>query len=225
MRHYEIRFSPGPESFHPFTRILERERDVRQVAIHQMRLVNDDLGLMLYELAGDQARIEELVEELLGDLGYQLNRIEDRVFVFSPFLPNDTVGELLRIPRDFEIFLDPPMHFTRTGDLVVRYVGTEASFHRAMAIVPDDVSVRLQKKREYQPGGESFAANLTDKQREIFDVAVELGYYNAPRRATHEDIGEAVGLASGTVGEHLRKIEAKLVAFVVSEPVKSPAYA
>lgn len=223
MRHYEIRFSPGPESFHPFTRVLEGEEDVRQVAIHQMRLVSDDLGLMLYEFAGDAARIEELMDELLGDLGYQLHRIEDRVFVYSLLVPNDTVRELLRIIRDFEVFLDPPIRFTRNGDIVVRYVGTEASFHRAMSIVPDDVTATLQKKREYRPGGETFESRLTERQREIFDAAVELGYYSAPRQATHADVGETVGLASGTVGEHLRKIEATLVAFVVSEPVGAPA--
>lgn len=225
MRHYEIRFSPGPESFHPFTRALEGEEDVRQVAIHQMRLVSDDLGLMLYELAGDPDRIEELMAALLGDLGYQLNRIEGRIFVYSLLVPNDTVRELLRIIRDFEVFLDPPIRFTRSGDIVVRYVGTEESVHRAMSIVPEDVTATLQKKREYQPGGETFAARLTARQREIFDAAVELGYYSAPREATQEDIGEAVGLASGTVGEHLRKIESRLVAFVVSEPVESPAHA
>ena len=225
MRHYEIRFSPGERSFHPFTRILEQEPDVDQVAIHQMRLINDDLGLMLYELAGDYDRIQELMENLLGDLGYQIDRFDDRVFVYSPLLPNETVREMLRIPRDFEVFLDPPMRFTRNNDLIVRYVATEEAFHRAMSIVPEGVSANLVKKRRYQPGGETFVAILTDRQREIFETAVELGYYNAPRLATQAEIGEELGLSGGTVGEHLRKIESKLVAFVASDPVETPVLA
>jgi len=52
---------------------------------------------------------------------------------------------------------------------------------------------------------------LTERQQETLQAAIEAGYYNVPREATHEDIAERLGRSDGTVGEHLRKIEAKVM--------------
>ncbi|WP_246308105.1 helix-turn-helix domain-containing protein [Halorarum salinum] len=41
-------------------------------------------------------------------------------------------------------------------------------------------------------------------------AAVDLGYYQELREATHNGIAAATGLAETTVGEHLRKIEANV---------------
>lgn len=51
---------------------------------------------------------------------------------------------------------------------------------------------------------------LTDRQREVRAVAEKLGYYDTPRRATHEDVADRIGLSIGTVTEHLQKIEASV---------------
>jgi predicted DNA binding protein len=51
---------------------------------------------------------------------------------------------------------------------------------------------------------------LTDRQREVLDVALDLGYYEVPRRATHRDVAERLGLSVGTVSEHLQKIESRV---------------
>ena len=52
---------------------------------------------------------------------------------------------------------------------------------------------------------------LTGRQREILEAAVESGYYEEPRGATHEEIAREVGVSAGTVGEHLRRVEEKVL--------------
>lgn len=42
----------------------------------------------------------------------------------------------------------------------------------------------------------------------LYDDIHRLVRYCVPREATHEDIAESLDLSAGTVGEHLRKIEA-----------------
>ncbi|MFB9806579.1 helix-turn-helix domain-containing protein [Haladaptatus pallidirubidus] len=59
-------------------------------------------------------------------------------------------------------------------------------------------------------------ALLTDRQREVMDVALDLGYYDVPRQATHRDIADRMGLSVGTVGEHLQKIESRVFKGIVS---------
>lgn len=213
MRRYEVRYSPPGGCFHPFERIVKSQEFLERVAIHQMRLLTDDLGLMLFEFAGDVDRTVVLMDDLLDGLDHQINEFDGRIFVYSLIIPNDRLREMLRIPRDFEVFLDTPMVYPNDRELIVRYLATEEAFQRSMEAVPDDVTMRLQKKREYKPREETFDAEPTSQQRTIFRAARELGYYRSPRDATYEDIGEEVGLSVGTVGEHLRKIEEKLVAF------------
>ncbi|WP_126661410.1 helix-turn-helix domain-containing protein [Haloterrigena salifodinae] len=219
MRQYELRLSPQGGWFHPFEKRIDRREGVDRVAIHRIRLRPDGLGVMVYELAGEFERVEALVDEELGSLGYWIEEYGDRIFVCSRFVPNETVSELLRVTRDFQVFLDPPLTYVRGGDLKVSLFATEESFQRARSVVPDTVDLTLETKQPFEPEENVFLASLTPKQRRLFETAIELGYYGSPRETTYEEIGREVGIAGGTVGEHLRKIEAKLVDHVVSASV------
>lgn len=215
MRRYEVRYAPPDGWFHPFEKVVKEKQFVERAAIHQMRLLSDDLGLMLFEFRGDVDRTVDLMDDLLQGLDHQINEFDGRIFVYSLMVPNELLREMLRIPRDFEVFLDPPMIYPNERELLVRYLATEESFQRSMEVVPDEVTMQLEKKREYKPREETFITELTPQQRTVFQAARELGYYRSPRNATYEDIGEEVDLSVGTVGEHLRKIEEKLVEFAV----------
>jgi len=61
------------------------------------------------------------------------------------------------------------------------------------------------------------AARLSERQREAVAVAHELGYYDRPRGATHEDVADALGVAPPTASEHLQKAESKVVDSVLAE--------
>ena len=51
---------------------------------------------------------------------------------------------------------------------------------------------------------------LSEKQKEIFDLACKRGYYNFPKRLTLEELARSVGLSESTTREHLRRAEAKI---------------
>jgi len=51
---------------------------------------------------------------------------------------------------------------------------------------------------------------LTDRQREVLETALEMGYYEYPRAANATEVGERLGLTASTVVEHLTLAEAKL---------------
>jgi predicted DNA binding protein len=57
---------------------------------------------------------------------------------------------------------------------------------------------------------------LSDRQQAALETALELGYYNQPREATHEDIARELGCAANTATTHLQKGEAKLVRAVMN---------
>lgn len=54
--------------------------------------------------------------------------------------------------------------------------------------------------------------SITEKQREAVGVAVEVGYYDRPRKADLEDLAERLGISKSAVSQRLSSVEAKLVA-------------
>lgn len=55
---------------------------------------------------------------------------------------------------------------------------------------------------------------LTEKQREILNLAIEKGYYNYPRKTNVKKLARENKIAFSTFQEHLRKAENKLIPFL-----------
>jgi predicted DNA binding protein len=53
--------------------------------------------------------------------------------------------------------------------------------------------------------------DLSERQREVFELARRRNYYSWPREVTAADLAEEVGVSKATLLEHLRKAEAKLL--------------
>jgi len=53
--------------------------------------------------------------------------------------------------------------------------------------------------------------NLSSCQEKTIKLAVNLGYFNWPRRITIQELAERLKLSKATVAEHLRKAESKII--------------
>jgi len=76
--------------------------------------------------------------------------------------------------------------------------------------VESGVSPDLRKLGEYS-GPDRPMEKLTDRQREIVQLAYEKGYYEVPRSASTEDIAAELGIDPSTVAEHLQRAERNLL--------------
>jgi len=57
----------------------------------------------------------------------------------------------------------------------------------------------------------SKARSLTSKQERVLKSALELGYYDYPKRISTEDLSKVVGLAPSTISEILRRAEKRII--------------
>lgn len=53
--------------------------------------------------------------------------------------------------------------------------------------------------------------NITIRQQKVLKSALELGYYDYPKRITTEKLAESLGIKSGTVAEILRRAEKNVI--------------
>lgn len=57
----------------------------------------------------------------------------------------------------------------------------------------------------------AIAPNLTEKQRRVFELAVENGYYDIPKRTDLKRLAHAMKISLATFQEHLKRAEAKVI--------------
>ena len=82
--------------------------------------------------------------------------------------------------------------------------GTVSEFQRA------GVAPTLQKLGAYR-GRPDPVDSLTDRQREVIQLAHEMGYYEVPRPVSTEDVAAELELDPSTVSEHLQRAERNLL--------------
>ena len=53
--------------------------------------------------------------------------------------------------------------------------------------------------------------NLSNKQEKILKLAIDLGYYNWPKKISISELAKKLNLSKVTIAEHLRKAEIKVI--------------
>lgn len=215
MRYLRFRLVPADGGLHPIDRMLAASPAVRREAIHQINLVTPDSATVLYELER-LAEVTDLVADLEGHedmLTLDVTETDGRLFAYAHFRTNETVGQLLR--AESELIFEPPLEYTAGGDLRVTAIGETSVIQGLNPDLPEGVDIVIEGIGEYEPEAGRFWTQLTTRQQETLRAAVEAGYYRSPRGATYEDIADRLDISGGTVGEHLQKVEEKILTEVV----------
>lgn len=218
MRYVTIRVTPGEgRAFHPLGAELAAEPDVVRGSIHRVDLLADGTGVMLAEARGDQGRYEEILSDSEYVHEFAVTGAEGHWYSYTHFEPTPLTEEMVRQRQESEVMMEMPVAVEEDGSFVITFVGDEGAFARAMPTETDAYDIEILETGDREPGTGSPFDDLTARQREILDAAVRLGYYDNPRGATHVDIAERVDAAPSTVGEHLRKIETRVLSRFVRD--------
>ncbi|ADJ17025.1 helix-turn-helix domain-containing protein [Halalkalicoccus jeotgali] len=199
------------KAFHPLGKELTDDPSIKRKAIHHIELLDDDTVLLFAEASGSKERYEQIMEESPHVIGY-LTAGEDRWMAVSQFEPTEEVRKSLELQRESLLVIETPIHFTSENNLKATYIGTDETFRKMYEYAEemDHPTFEILKVGDYEASESSIARVITDRQEEVLEVAVDLGYYCEPRQASLEDIGEVIGISPGTVGEHLRKAEKRV---------------
>lgn len=205
-----VYWPPEGEGFHPMGRSLADADGVTREYVHRTEWGPDGTVVALLSVRGDPAVAEAALDDadLVVDVAVA-DRPECGALVYVRYEPNDVVERMQRARHDIGVLIDGPAVVREDGAIEVTYLGTEAVFANALDNV-GDVDVEVLETGEYEPVRRDAFDALTDRQAEVVDAAVRMGYYESPRRATQDEVAAAVGCSSATVGEHLRKAEARV---------------
>nr|WP_231587890.1 helix-turn-helix domain-containing protein [Halostagnicola sp. A56] len=171
---------------------------------------------MFAEGSGDRERYEEIMQNSPFVVDH-LVAGEDPWTAVSQFEPTDVSKRALELQQESNVVIKMPIRFTPDGSLRITYLGTDEDFQRLFrdTLGEDAIAFEIIEKGDYEPDESSLTRQLTTRQQEVLEAAVDIGYYSTPRQATHADVAAAVGIAPTTAGEHLRKIEERAFSTIV----------
>jgi predicted DNA binding protein len=211
MRYVDFLLIPKERYLHPATAAIAADSGVSREAVHHFNVLEDGTAVVLMEFSGAVERLDELVGDDPDVLSYDPSVSEQGAFVYSRVTADEELQRLYSVPQRRELVLDTPMRYTDRGALEVRAIGNQRAIREAIEDVPDGLTLKFISTGEYDPDQPESDDQLTERQREILRTAVEMGYYEEPRRTNYQELAEELDLSSGTVGEHLRKIESAVL--------------
>ncbi|SFK77706.1 Predicted DNA binding protein, contains HTH domain [Halogranum rubrum] len=92
--------------------------------------------------------------------------------------------------------------------------GSRRTVHERIAEIAEekDADIRVDLITAPQNGSGIFRTDdLSERQREVFDLARRRDYYQWPRAVSAGDLADELGISKATLLEHLRKAESKLL--------------
>lgn len=207
MRYVRAVLIPDETGLHPVDQRFAEESGVTRELLHNINLLDDGTATVLYELSGEVDRIREILDTSPEIIAYQLSVGDSAVTAYAHIETSPVLTGLLELLQCHELIIDMPLEYTTRGGLRVLVIGSQDTIREAASEVPDGLRLALEQMGDYQPESERLFDSLTERQQETLLAALEVGYYEVPRQATHRDVAEKLNRSDGTVGEHLRKIE------------------
>lgn len=200
--------------FHPANQLLAQDPSIIRESLHYVSILEDGTVVILYHLRGDLVQVSEYLTNHPEVIACDVPEDDDGL-VYIHGRPIEPIRELFSLAQTHGVAFETPIVHVEKG-LRITMSGGEHTLQRVVSEIPSAIDVTLLRKGERKPAEQAIKSRLTDRQLEILSTAVEMGYYDTPRRTTHEEIATQTGVATTTVSEHLRKIERR----VFSELVK-----
>lgn len=208
MRYVRLELSPPTGAVHPVGRRLATESDLERAEIIHADSFPDGTGILLYRLRGDDAAVDALLEDHSLVLDWDLfEGTGADVYCYLSVDSGEPASTLMSLVERDGLIVETPIEFTGTDSLRLTVAGKEEMIQHAYQALPDELDCEVIKTGEYDPTCKWSILDLTSRQQEVLQTAVDIGYYDVPKRATHQDIANELGCATSTVDEHLRKAE------------------
>jgi predicted DNA binding protein len=213
MKHIRITVQPDLDRAPPFLRYLLDADAVEEARAIDWNRGNSEHSTHLYGIDGDADTFAELARETTGVVSVELTAADARVSYALITLRDATVpifgGSARAIDRAGLVVQRPLVY--REGRIHGHIVGAPDTLQSTIDELPEEVPVQIDAIQPFPSAEVNPATTLSDRQQEALQVAIELGYYDTPREATHADVAAELDCAPNTASEHLQKGEAKLV--------------
>lgn len=172
---------------------------------------------LFYVEVTDTDRYLSAIEGVDSLRWYRVARIGDgSLYVF---VCQETREEEVILRRAFarlEVVLVLPIVYDREAAMTMTIVGSGENLTTLVDSLPGQIEVTIEEIGEYDRPNARVTGALTDRQFEVLQTALDLGYFEVPREASLAELAAELGCAKSTVSVTLRKAQATIVSRVAN---------
>ncbi len=224
MKYVRVTASPDPELIPRAYSVVSESGPVTELRVLDWNLAAEAASTLLYAIDGDATEFQRAARETTGIDSIRLSKTEAATsFALLEARPSSIpffetmvtgvgrAGMILRRPLVYRN--------SRSHGLVV---GKPAPLQAMFDEMSDSIDFRVTSIGRFPSPADDPSTRLTNRQREVIETALEMGYYEQPREIAHEDIASELGCGVSTVTEHLHKAEDKLIRSAIDDEVQPP---
>ncbi|WP_224268185.1 helix-turn-helix domain-containing protein [Haloprofundus salinisoli] len=213
MKHVRLTLDAGGREaeVHPMYDLLVNAPFVERATAMHWNYTEDELGIMHY-VEGDATAFRASIETIPEVVAFELTRVgSDEFYVYIRDATTEPLRQLFGVISNAPVVVIPPVEYEEDGTVSYSVYGPADEIQTAIDAVPEPITVEVTQIGGLNAVPGLLEALLSDRQREAVDTALDLGYYEIPRRANQEDVAAVLGCAPSTAAEHLQKAETKVM--------------
>lgn len=201
---------------HPMYDLLVNAEYIERATAMHWNYSGEELGIMHY-IEGDPEAFRDDIEDVPEVVDYELTVAETNAFyVYIQDTMNQRLRELFDLLDHSPVVIIPPVEYSPDGRVSYSVFGPSSAIQSALDEIPGPITVSVTEVGSLAAVPSALETVLSDRQQQAIQAALDLGYYEIPRMATHEDIASTIGCAPSTAAEHLQKAESELLRSVLN---------
>ncbi|OVE85507.1 helix-turn-helix domain-containing protein [Natronolimnobius baerhuensis] len=213
MKYCTVRLSQPDWMLHPMQRFIREESVVRYEELQAWAIATGDaLEYELFYVEAAREPYEDALAAVDSVRWYDLTPIDDDSFYV--YICQETRGEDVRWREAFaalNLVVIPPIVYDPTAAFYMTVVGSGDNLQAMLEGLPDEIDVTVRAIGDYDRRHAPLVGDLTDRQLEAVEVAVDVGYFDVPREAGVRDVADELGCAPSTAATLLQKAQARVM--------------
>jgi predicted DNA binding protein len=213
MRYMRTRLRQPEWMRHPMQQFMRKTDALRRGELHAWNLSREDRQYALFYFRGDIDAYRQRIADVEGIRAFELTPVDEESFysyVSQAYREADVA--FFRQFAELNLVVVPPLIYDESADALVTVVGPGEALSQLVEGLEGtaEVDVTVETVGEYDRRHPRLTGGLTDRQFEALQVATDLGYYEVPREVDLSAVSDALGVATGTASDLLRRAEANL---------------
>lgn len=217
MKYIRVTVKPAPEHMPEFFHLMSGSPFVTETRLFDLNISSQGKLTGLFEVDGELDQVRNELDGMTGIQTVETTPVTDGKFNLLLTVDPSAIPLLQQLfgvfTQEGMVIAKPVIYRNKQGH--ARIVGSASVLQTTISKLPPEVNFEIDTIGEYNQRRETPVSMLSDRQREALLTAFNLGYYNHPHKATHEEIANQLECAPNTLSDHLQKAEKKIMAEIM----------